>query len=153
MNSLLLSFALICFPPSFPCSGQNSFPKDNHTSRPLKASQLKSDYPSHLGFGQATDSVAIHRDSSWIAKQHSSIFQKKYKIASCTAANGVCYSCNGRGIDAWDRSAKVHISTENSFIPTDKVTSIALDMNDNLWIETLNGGIVVVLEKISNHLN
>ena len=56
--------------------------------------------------------------------------------------NGQTYTGSKKGILMWDKYAKIQISTENSKIPENNITALALD-DDQLWIGTKNSGIVI----------
>ena len=57
-------------------------------------------------------------------------------------ADGQSYEGTKKGIVMWDNSAYINISTENSHLPEDHITTLALDLEENLWIGTYSSGVV-----------
>jgi hypothetical protein len=56
---------------------------------------------------------------------------------------GQRYRGTSTGISMWDNYTYIRITTENSDIPDNNITALALDDDDNLWIGTKNAGIVI----------
>lgn len=56
--------------------------------------------------------------------------------------DGQSYKATTKGIRMWDYSTYITISTENSHLPENNVTALALDLEENLWIGTYSSGVV-----------
>ena len=76
------------------------------------------------------------------AAEYSNLFDNKASNFVKSAA-GPTYEGTKNGIKMRGYSTRVNISTENSRIPENNITTLALDDRDNLWIGTYSSGIVV----------
>ena len=56
---------------------------------------------------------------------------------------GQTYRGTSKGIIMWDNYTIINITTENSHIPQNSITALALDEDDQLWIGTKDAGIVI----------
>jgi hypothetical protein len=57
--------------------------------------------------------------------------------------DGQTYTGTKNGIIMWDNYSVIRITTENSKIPENNITTLALDNEDQLWIGTAGSGIVL----------
>jgi ligand-binding sensor domain-containing protein len=57
--------------------------------------------------------------------------------------DGQSYTGSKNGIIMWDNYAIIRITTDNSKIPENNITALALVDGDQLWIGTYNSGIVI----------
>ena len=102
--------------------------------------QINSNFPA------APPSLVTIDRSKQITREH-------YKLASDYVSNSVTseightYTGSKKGIDLWDNYTHIEITTDNTHIPENNVTALALDKNNHLWIGTKNSGIVIGVGK------
>jgi ligand-binding sensor domain-containing protein len=77
------------------------------------------------------------------------LLKKNYKVSAddvmkyVRTANGQTYTGSKDGIKMWDGYANIRITTENSHIPENHISALALDEYGDLWIGTYSSGIVI----------
>ncbi len=59
------------------------------------------------------------------------------------SSDGKTYTGTQNGIKMCDGSSTIIITTENSNIPENNITALALDKDEHLWIGTFSSGIVI----------
>ncbi len=85
-----------------------------------------------------------------------SVLPSNHVTGITTTSNGNVYATTDKGIFRYDGYAFLVINTENADLPKAKLTSIACDKNDNLWIGTEGKGLILMQgnhTKIFTHSN
>lgn len=84
-----------------------------------------------------------------LSDNYQMLLEEYYKLPDIKDINfirtsdGKTYEGTKNGIKMCDGSSTIIITTENSNIPEDNITALALDKDNHLWIGTLNSGIVI----------
>ncbi len=85
-----------------------------------------------------------------------SVLPSNHVTGITSTSNGDVYATTDNGIFRYDGYAFLVINSENTALPEVKLTSIACDKNDNLWIGTQGKGLVLMQDyhiKLFNHSN
>jgi len=87
--------------------------------------------------------------NQWVFNDCSRVIRADYRLPKDYSSNyvellnGHTYTGSKAGIKMWDNYADIWITTENSNIPENNITALALDDDDHLWIGTKSSGIVI----------
>jgi hypothetical protein len=66
-----------------------------------------------------------------------------YKSNFAKVAGGQTYTISTSGINMWDNYTSISITTDNARIPSNNITALAVDEDDQLWIGTYGAGVVI----------
>ena len=66
-----------------------------------------------------------------------------YTSNSAKVAGGQTYTISLSGINMWDNYTNISITTDNARIPSNHITALAVDQDDQLWIGTYGAGVVI----------
>ncbi len=86
------------------------------------------------------------KDITDIKMKNSKLPSNRITSIACSK-NGNAYIGTPAGILMWDNYADLVITSENADIPEDHVTALFIDADDNLWIGTMNSGVVKAIGK------
>jgi ligand-binding sensor domain-containing protein len=73
-----------------------------------------------------------------------SVLPSDFITSICCRKNGDTWIATPKGILRYDRYAFLTITTENSELPENNITSITEDVNENLWVGTREKGLVKI---------
>ncbi len=142
MKSIILKLALLFATLSYTIAAQEEYPllkllenyeettvpDDNRYSTRTK----KDKHQNHNNFN---DCSKVKRTDYRQPSDYSSYFIQ--------LPDGQSYTATPIGIRMWDNYTYIRITTENSKIPENNITALALDDDDHLWIGTKKSGIVI----------
>ncbi len=115
---------------------------------PLDNSETKLDHGENQKLNRETSDPVLpykfkfFNDCQLLKREHYTL-PENYKSKYVKLTNGQTYTGTIHGIIFWDNYYKITITTENSNIPEDNITALALDQDDQLWIGTNSSGIVI----------
>ncbi len=138
MNSLVLISLLIIYTPNTAQSQKTITDQGQRFFTPLHSDNSPS-LSSHI-------SLTMIEKLTADAQQNGRIENKIAcrRPGTCTVHLGDLHTYTGsqKGITLWDGSARIEITTENSDIPENNITALAIDKDHNLLIGTYGSGMV-----------
>jgi ligand-binding sensor domain-containing protein len=144
MKTYLLKLVLLFITLSPFLTAQEEYPllklleseKDNPKPRQTpKSYRNKKDQRVKLNYSVFNDCSQVTRADYCLCKDYSSNYVE--------LPEGQTYTGTKNGILMWDNYTDIWITTENSNIPENNITALALDHDDQLWIGTKDSGIVI----------
>lgn len=144
MKSIILNLALLLTTLSYTITAQEEYPllkllenyeettDPDHTRDSNRSKKNKHQHRNHYYFN---DCSLVTRADYRQPNDYSSNFIQ--------LPDGQSYTGTPIGIRMWDNYTYIRITTENSKIPENNITALALDDDNHLWIGTKKSGIVI----------